>query len=145
MEHPIRIKSRVPLICCLALASAGCSGSTEWWRDTASSDCLCPADAAECGASDCALVNVRGLSSDGTYVQGVVRVSESRQSMTVVQMFRGEYKDLGDSMRFTPDTGKTFSVSVERDGEDLLINNVIQTHPPEWLTAALQNNSVQAR
>jgi len=132
---------------CSVLALVGCGGAADqgmndlvgWWQDAAASTCLCPAKAPECAASDCALTGVRNLNADGSYQQGVVMMSAQRQTATIIDMFHGHYAPTGDMVRFTPDDGNPFVVTVSRSGERLTVDNLVQMRASNWLAAAIES------
>jgi hypothetical protein len=134
---------------CAAIGMVGCAEETNgvvgWWRGAASSGCMCPAAAPECNAGDCELISVRGLAADGSYLEGVVMTSAKARTMTVVQMFHGDYALLGDEIQFVPDEGRSFVSSISREGDRLTLNHVVHDRAPDWLAAALESNAGDAR
>ena len=91
------------------------------------------------------MVSVRGLNADGSYFHAVVRMSPSRQTATVVELFRGQYQGTGDKVTFIPEDGRAFVVPVERAIDRLVVNNVVHTRAPSWLALALDNNVANPR
>lgn len=133
--------SVVALVGCGAAADKGMTGIVGWWQDAAASTCLCPANASECTATDCALTGVRDFNADGSYRQGVVMLSSQRMTVSVIEMFRGHYEPTGDMVRFTPDDGSPFVVMVSRSGDRLTVDNLVQVRTADWLAAAIENTT----
>ena len=141
---------RFGIVIYAALSCAGCAEdsnvTTYWWQDAASSSCVCPSNAPECAAEDCELVNFRGMSSDGFFVQGVVTLSPSRHSATILGMYPGSWQlEDGNNVRFNPNGGHSFVVPAMRQGDGYVVNNVVQKAPPVWLQALLDGNAENLR